>query len=137
MTTEPNPYTPPPMASCDSEDPDVTKRLSRPATAIIIMSSVHSVIDVILIVDQVFVFLRNGTSVMLWVGLVLLLIHLVQCIGAAQMAHRKSYRWAKASMGLSCVPFISPLGYLGIPFGFWGLVLLGREDYRALFSSPE
>jgi uncharacterized membrane protein len=51
------------------------------------------------------------------------------------MRFGKRYRHALAAAILTCVPFIVPCIWLGIPFGIWALIVLHRKDVRAAFES--
>jgi hypothetical protein len=44
------------------------------------------------------------------------------------------YRITMASAITSCIPFLSPMVYFGIPFGIWALVVLRRKDVRIAFQ---
>lgn len=54
--------------------------------------------------------------------------------GARKMRRGEDYRRAKIAAILSCIPILSPIMYVGIPFGIWALVVLRRPDVRAEFQ---
>ncbi|MCC9656741.1 hypothetical protein [Rhodopirellula halodulae] len=56
------------------------------------------------------------------------------CIGGAQMGHFKSYTLARLGAILSCIPIITPLVFVGIPFGIWALRLLALPEIRQQFE---
>lgn len=133
-----NPFDPP--ASLDDESPgDRAKRLvSKPATALIILSSIHAVFDTIGLVNCVLLFIqRHPFSTPEVINYVLLAMHfssmIVISIGAAQLGHLKSRRWARAGAILACVPMLTPFVVLGIPFGIWSLMLLGDEKIEVVW----
>lgn len=55
--------------------------------------------------------------------------------GSWQARKLRSYHWALTASILSCIPLLSPLVYLGIPFGVWMLIVLLRKDVRELFDA--
>jgi len=69
------------------------------------------------------------------VGMVLFLPTLTIVYGALNARKGKRYRWALASAILSCIPFVSPIIYLAIPFGIWLLIALLRQKARLRFTS--
>ncbi len=52
--------------------------------------------------------------------------------GGYQMHRRQSYAWAVAAGVISIVA----CSLLGLPVGIWALVVLGRQDVRAVFDNP-
>lgn len=54
--------------------------------------------------------------------------------GAVQMKELTSYRHARAAAIVACIPCLGPCCILGIPFGAWGLGVLGRSEVRASFQ---
>ena len=67
-----------------------------------------------------------------------LLVSTLSCLlifrGARSMRRGEHYRRAKTAAVLSCIPFLSPIVYCGIPFGIWALVVLRRPEVRAEFE---
>ncbi|MEM7558920.1 MAG: hypothetical protein AAF394_07340 [Planctomycetota bacterium] len=131
-----NPFDPP--ASLDDESPeDRAKRLvSQPATALIILSSIHAVFDSIGLVNCVLLVLqRHPFSTPEVINYVLLAMHfssmIVISIGAAQLGHLKSRCWARVGAVLACVPMLTPFLVVGITFGIWSLMLLGDAKIEA------
>ena len=51
-----------------------------------------------------------------------------------RMINLKSYRTARLAALVSCFPFCSPCCVLGIPFGIWAFILLGKPEIRAAFD---
>ncbi|XZE22520.1 hypothetical protein SH449x_002450 [Pirellulaceae bacterium SH449] len=137
-----NPYQPPETIvqplNHDALRESIRLRLSRPATALLVMSSIHSVFPAIGLVSFVFVVLFGSP-----VGpdsipvLIVLSLHFIAqitiSIGAAKMGQLESFRAAKISAIMSCIPGISPFMLFGIPFGIWSLRLLAIPEVRAAF----
>jgi hypothetical protein len=53
--------------------------------------------------------------------------------GALSMRRRDSYSRAMMAAFVSCIPFLSPIIYFGIPFGIWALIVLRRPEVKAAF----
>jgi len=53
------------------------------------------------------------------------------------MRRGKHYRFAVATSFLACIPCVSPVMFLGIPFGFWALTVLTRPHVRSAFRSGD
>ena len=131
-----NPFDPP--ASMDDESPEErAKRLvSQPATALIILSSIHSVFDTIGLVNCVLLVIQQHPfSTPEVINYVLLAMHfssmIVISVGAAQLGHLKSRRWARVGALLACIPMLTPFVVIGVPFGVWALALLGDEKIQS------
>jgi hypothetical protein len=136
-----NPYQSPSISDTADDitlqQKEIRVRLSRPATALLIMSSIHSVFPAIAIVSIVMVAFRGdlgGSIIPVTIGMTLQFIFLLAiAIGAAKMGHLESYRAAKTAAVLSCIPGLTPFGLLGIPFGIWSLRLLSEPAVKAAF----
>lgn len=117
-------------------------RLSRPATALLIMASIHSVFPAITLVSFGFVWFGGMASVVtrpmigfpIWLQLVQFVTLILISIGAAKMGHLESRRMAYVAAALACIPLVSPFVVLGIPFGAWALFQLGKPEVRAAFD---
>ena len=136
-----NPYQPP-TAVDDATDgaaefAEVRRRLSRPATALIIMASIHAVFPAIGIVGMLVIASRGelgGGAIPPLIGMTIQFIISVSiAIGAAKMGHLESYRAGRTAAILSCIPGLSPFGVLGIPFGIWSIRLLNDPAVQAAF----
>ena len=57
-------------------------------------------------------------------------------IGAREMQHRGSYRWAVAASVLAMIP-VRFGAVPGIPFGIWSLILLRKPLTKATFDKPD
>ena len=135
-----NPYESPTF-DCEKihEFPDkIRSRLRRPATALVIMSSIQSVLLSISLFSFTFMLNRGkiiGNEPLAIIGgLTYLVALIVICVGAAKMGHLESLRMAHISAILSCIPAVSPFYVIGIPFGIWSLILLGNPKIQAAFE---
>jgi hypothetical protein len=134
-----NPFAPPSQVEAIELSLDAIKvRVSRPATALIIMSSIHAVFVSITLIASAWILIGGGS--LSWDSSVELLIATIQflslitiAIGAAKLGFLESYRLAKIGALLSCVPIITPFLLLGIPFGIWALLLLADPRVRNAF----
>jgi len=137
-----------PQVAADATYPDspgeesyAKERLKRPATALVIMSSIQSVFPAISLVSfgvtwfsGKFLVMPRGAHLFLLFNVAQLVWLILICIGAAKMAQLESRRMAYVAAWLSCIPIISPFVIVGIPFGIWALVRLGDPDIRAAFD---
>jgi len=136
-----NPYSPPTSNPELNQDPrDLAKsRLSRPATALIIMASIHSVFVTIVLVSNAVAFASSNFHFDNAIDTALASIQLISliliAIGGAKMAFLESLPLARLGAVLACIPFLSPFIVLGIPFGIWALLLLNNPDNQAFFPS--
>jgi hypothetical protein len=53
--------------------------------------------------------------------------------GAWCMRRGVRFRFALVTSFLACIPCLSPVMFLGIPFGFWALTVMTRSHVRAAF----
>lgn len=141
---EENPYAPPIESSLSSEEDLIESaklRLSRPATALIIMSSIHSVFLAIPLISVFFVswhaFSDPSYLFLLGMNAVQFAALIFIAIGGAKMGFLESSLLAKIGAYLACIPFISPFVVLGIPFGIWSLWLLRQPEIRTAFDLKE
>jgi len=139
-----NPFAPPTTSSEPSyNDPTkaIKDRVSRPATALIIMSSVHATSVAIYLVSAGFVIAGGGVLVDGILGLTFLGIEFVAlvciAIGAAKLGFLESYRLARLAAVLACIPFITPFIVIGIPFGIWALRLLADPNVKSAFPDGQ
>jgi hypothetical protein len=143
-TQDPNPYATPSFVDevVNYGSVEMARRsLSRPATAIVIMASVHSVFDSIRIMEVMMTAVQpaaNGTSVLLFIMLIAFFsLHVFQSICAAKMGKLESFPMAQAGCLLCIIPVLSPFYFLGIPFGVWGWMLLRRPAIRQAFEERQ
>ncbi len=133
-----NPYAPPRSElQPNSDHSSIRKRVSRPATALIIMSSIHAVFVTIHLVStgmSYFQQIGSGVSLLLTSFAAAQLLGLIVIsIGAAKLGFLESYRMARIGSILACIPFLTPFIWLGIPFGVWSLKLLNDPTVRKAF----
>jgi hypothetical protein len=135
-----NPFAPPTTTDTMSLTPlaDAKRRLAKPATALIIMSSIHAVLLSIPLVSMVLQFVFRGfTSEPLApqavIGFQFLLLIFIS-IAAAKMGFLESYKLGQIGALLACIPLVTPFLFLGIPFGIWAYVLLRKPEIKAAFE---
>jgi hypothetical protein len=136
---EDNPYSPPtqPIESELDLVARARRELGRPATAIIVMASIHSVFDSLPLVNYAIMSisgarLYSGTEWLIPTFL-LFCVHVFQSICGAKMVLESRWMGYVGAI-LVCIPFLSPFVFLGIPFGIWALVLLQQEHIRLAFE---
>ena len=135
-----NPYTPPDTVDAETDRmKEVKQRLSRPATALIIMSSTQSVFASLPVVTSVLFLVQGETQAVNVTQLGLFSLQFVTsviiAIGAAKMAFLESHFLGRVAGFLACIPFITPFIIVGIPFGIWSLILLSDPTVRVAFRS--
>ena len=130
-----------PLISAQSEENDllvaVKKRLARPATALIAMSSIQSVFVVIVLVSAIAMRIR-GDAVhpsVLYGNAIQGVCLVVIAIGAAKMGYLESIAMGRVAAFMACIPFVTPFTVVGIPFGIWAMRLLKQPDVLAAFES--
>lgn len=112
------------------------RRLSQPATALIVMTSFQMVFVAIALVTAVFLRLQGkpcGVVILLDAGQIACL--LVIAIGAAKMGFLESLTLSRVAAFMACIPYVTPFLFLGIPFGIWALRLLNEPDIKAAFAT--
>jgi hypothetical protein len=135
-----NPYAPPTSdITFRGESRDAIKaRVSRPATALIIMASIQSVFVAIYLVSAAVIIVRGGTviddAIGLAIGCLQFICLILIAVGAAKLGFLRSYRFARLGSILACIPFITPFMLIGIPFGVWALRLLADPAILDAFS---
>ena len=55
-------------------------------------------------------------------------------IGALKMKKLESYGLAMTASILAMLPFVSPCCILGLPFGIWAIVALGKPEVKSAFE---
>lgn len=130
--TDENPYQSP--ASLDTDDPDPREQARAavriPAMCLVVLGSLTLLLDVVIACNS-----RPGDFVALmgWI----ILAHIVTFVGAIEMLRLRSYAVARTAMVLACIPVLSPLAFIGIPFGIWGAVVLWKPHITAEFEKLE
>lgn len=137
-----NPYSPPQQVDNELHGGDpiglAKRRLARPATALIIMASIESVMVAIQLVSRLIFLWTTPLDSIAWTKLtfetILFVAMITIAVGAAKMGFLESLVMARVAGILACIPIITPFLWLGIPFGIWSLWLLGRPEIQAAFS---
>ena len=62
-----------------------------------------------------------------------LLLAILVIVGGMKMKNLDNYGLAMTAAILGMIPCISPCCLLGLPFGIWALVVLGRPEVKAAF----
>lgn len=138
-----NPYAPPTTNDATVIEPlgAIKARVSRPATALLIMASIQSVFVAIYVVSAVFMVQPGGIVFDDVVNIALGSTHFVSLIliavGAAKLGFLESHRLARLGALLACIPVITPFMFVGIPFGIWALRLLADPNVRESFPDAK
>jgi hypothetical protein len=138
-----NPYAPPTNTDAMGVEPlgAIKARVSRPATALLVMASIHSVFVAIYLVSALVMVQRGGIFFDDMVNIATGGIHFTSLIlitvGAAKLGFLESYRLARMGAILACIPLITPFIVVGIPFGIWALRLLADPAVRASFPDAK
>jgi hypothetical protein len=69
------------------------------------------------------------------IGLTLTNVSLFHNYGAISMRRGRNYYVALTSAALTCIPFLAPGIFWGIPFGVAALVVLWQPNVRATFAA--
>jgi hypothetical protein len=120
-------------------------RVSGPATAMIVLSAISMVLQ---LVSVPFNLLNAGrgqnwggfvpdmaVGVNVTFGLLGVVIAGIVLAGGIKMRTLESYSLAMAASILMVIPCISPCCILSIPFGIWSLVVLSDSSIKAAFRS--
>lgn len=78
---------------------------------------------------------KTQATVRASVGTLLLLVHCFVAYGAYHMMERKSFSISRTASIIAVIPCISPCYFLGIPFGIWAMVSLGKPGVQQSFDS--
>ena len=135
-----NPYSPPSTIDSEADANAIARRrVAKPATALIVMSSIHSVIWSVFLISYGFAAAKGVAvgedTIGLLMGIVQFFALIAICVCSAKMGHLKSFRMARIGAILSCVPGLTPFFVLGIPFGVWSLTLLRDGTIRSQFPT--
>jgi len=132
-----NPYEPPQTTDAPLNAYRVPVALQIPAVALLGLGSLSSLGLVTLPILLVLSIVTRESPRFTWMdgGVTLgsILAPLVT-YGAFQMRRLRRYRFCCLAAALACVPLISPMIWMGIPFGIWALIVLRRPSVRELFS---
>jgi hypothetical protein len=126
-------------------------QVQAPAVAMIVVSLVALIVGTLGLIADMFLIvsgmmekleaMNNGpTSVytdtvirVIW-GIILFVASSFVLYGALQMKRLKNYRVAVAASIVAMIPLVGPCCILGIPFGIWAVMTLGKPGVRQSFS---
>ena len=117
--------------------------LLAPAIVLLILSSLTLIMLIVSLPGQILRIREIDTSAPSGLGellgaliaLVGLLLTSVAVIaGSIDMLRLKNHRSARVASIVAIVPICSPCFFLGIPFGIWALVVLGKPGVKQLFK---
>ena len=143
-----NPYQAPashPPIRCTHDYLVVKSMLRPPAISLIVLSALAIVLDLCVlthaIVGDAPKMLRDegpdkGRELIvtnLVANGLLIVIHAIVLYGSLQMLKVRSYASAMTAAIVSLFPFCSPVVLVGVPFGVWALLVLGRDGVKGTF----
>jgi len=146
-----NPYSSP-IENQNFRHRDPLASVRGPAIALIVVSTIALIIGVLGLIADVALIVTgavdkleamNGgpmsaytkiTIRIIW-GILLLIASSYVLYGAIKMAKCKDYQTAKNAAIVAMIPLLGPCCLLGIPFGVWAFVVLGKPGVRESFSS--
>ena len=73
--------------------------------------------------------------VVLLINVLVFAISALVLFGGIRMLQREQYAMVRNAAVCACIPCLSPLGILCIPFGIWGLVVLKKNYIVNMFKS--
>ena len=135
-------------------DSDAAKRVSGPATALIVAAILGMILQVLGILgnfvlmavdfqppagaaaqghDPLAMMVGNGVQVA--IGVFSLAMGALVLMGAMKMKNLENYSFAMASAIIAMIPCFSPCCLLGLPLGIWALVVLNDSSVKAAFRS--
>lgn len=131
---------------------DAKSTLSGPATALLVVAIISIVVLLIAIAFDIFLLAsgmagqlpdranspisREGVIIgRIGFALLLIVIHIVVALGARKMKNLESYSFARTASIIAAIPCISPCYVIGIPFGIWAFVSLGKPGVKEAFRS--
>ena len=66
-------------------------------------------------------------------GIILLIAAFFVLFGAIKMKRLNNYAWARSAAIVSMIPCLGPCCLMGIPFGIWAFVVLGKPHVQQAF----
>lgn len=135
------------MSSADSAENEV----SAPAIALMVVSLIAVGLGTLGLVFDVFLLasgaiaqleavndgpIRESTAItirMIW-GFVLIIAAIFVFYGSLQMKQLRNYQVARSAAIVAVIPCLGPCCLLGIPFGIWALIVLGKPHVRDAFA---
>lgn len=142
-----NPYAPNPVTpSFGNNAPSV----QGPATGLIVISAIAIFFGLLGLAGDLFLVLSGAINKLeeindgpvseytqitiraVW-GVILILASSFVLYGAIQMKNQRNYGIAKAAAIVAMIPLLGPCCLLGIPFGIWALIALGKPGVQESF----
>ena len=129
-----NPYSSPLSEQKQPSGPD---EIRAPAIALMVVSIIALGLGVLGLVFDVVLMAVNGQDLELIIrsiwGVALLLASSFVLFGAIKMKNMTDYGLARAAAIVAMIPCVGPCCLLGIPFGIWALVVLGKQHVKDAF----
>ncbi len=143
-----NPFDPTPL----SNEPTPKNLVNTPALCLIVISSIAIglgvlglVVDGVLLstgLDQQLDEIQNGslpkrTQILIrsaW-GIVLIAASGFVLYGSIAMRRLQNYRLSRMAAMVAAIPCVGPCCLLGIPFGIWAFVVLGKPEVQQAFEN--
>ncbi len=122
---------------------DPKSKVFPPALTILIMAGITILARVVMLGVNVFLLSMIDAPpeemVTVVVGMaanvVALLLNIATVVGAYKMMQLQTYSAAMMAAVISVIPFCSPCGILGIPFGIWAIVVLNDPIVKRSFRN--
>lgn len=67
-------------------------------------------------------------------GVILMIASVFVLYGGIQMKNLRNYGVARTAAIVACIPLLGPCCLLGIPFGIWAFIALGKPGVEAAFT---
>ena len=143
-----NPYQTPTQSAANR---DLLAEVQRPAIALIIVALVAIILGTLGLVLDVFLLASGAVANLeatnagptseytpiavrsIW-GAVLVIASSFVLYGAIKMKNLESHSTARAAAIVAMIPLLGPCFVLGIPFGIWAWVVLGKPDVKNAFA---
>jgi hypothetical protein len=86
---------------------------------------------------QITAFFSGRISLTVGIGILLgrILLDILTIQGSLQGLRLASFRDARRAATMAAIPILSPLFFLGMPFGIWALVILSTQSVQRGFRS--
>lgn len=134
-----------------AENPDAKAVVQGPAISLIVVSLIALIVGTLaLVIDAILIFtgvvakleVMNEGSISVYTkvavrgiwGVVLIFASSFVLYGAMQMRKMRSFDTVRAAALVAMIPLLGPCCILGIPFGIWALVVLGKPGVKEAFT---
>lgn len=142
-----NPYASP----TEALSPTPQKEVNAPAIALIAVALIAVVFGVLGLVMDAFLLLSGAVDRLesmnegpiseytqitvrtIW-GIILLIASFFVLYGSLKMKNLTNYGTARSAAIVAMIPLVGPCCILGIPFGIWAFIVLGRPHVRDAFT---